>query len=83
MPRKNMGLAYQLTRYHRIGSPIDHNRVERDRPLECALCHSTMSIKQILFTVERWWNKRYSRKNIARLYERDLSVDAIQARLAP
>ena len=39
MPRKNMGLGYELTRYHRIGSPTDRLRVEGDRPLECALCH--------------------------------------------
>ncbi len=39
MPRKNIGLVYELTRYHRIGSPTDDNRVLRDRPLECALCH--------------------------------------------
>ncbi len=29
MPRKNMGLGYALTRYHRIGSPTDAARVER------------------------------------------------------
>jgi predicted CXXCH cytochrome family protein len=81
MPKKNMGLAYQLTRYHRIGSPTDRERVEHDRPLECALCHTTMNVEQILSTMERWWNKRYSRKNIAHLYGRDLSVDAIQATL--
>ena len=77
MPKKNMGLAYQLTRYHRIGSPTDHERVEHDRPLECALCHTTMSVEQILSTLDHWWNKRYSRKSIEHLYGRDLSVDAI------
>jgi hypothetical protein len=40
-----------------------------------------MNVEQILSTMERWWNKRYSRKNIAHLYGRDLSVDAIQATL--
>ncbi len=81
MPRKNMGLAYQLTRYHRIGSPTDRDRVEHDRPLECALCHATMSVEQMLSTMERWWNKHYSRKNIQHLYGRDLSVDAIRISL--
>ncbi len=81
MPKKNMGLAYQLTRYHRIGSPTDRERVEHDRPLECALCHTTMSVEQILSTMEHWWNRRYSRKNIEHLYGRDLSVDAIRITL--
>jgi hypothetical protein len=40
-----------------------------------------MSIKQMLSTMEHWWNKRYSRKNIERLYGRDLSVDAIRITL--
>jgi predicted CXXCH cytochrome family protein len=31
MPRKNMALTYSLTRYHRIGSPTDRERVERAR----------------------------------------------------
>ena len=44
MPRKNMGLGYALTRYHRIGSPTDAARVEQDRPLECALCHADRSV---------------------------------------
>ena len=30
MARKNLGLEYRLTRYHRIGSPTDRDRVERD-----------------------------------------------------
>ncbi len=33
MPKKNLGLAYELTRYHRIGSPTDREKVEGDRPL--------------------------------------------------
>ena len=77
MPRKNMGLAYQLTRYHRIGSPTDRDRVEHDRPLECALCHTNMSVERIVSTMEHWWNKRYSRNKIEHLYGRDLSVDAV------
>ena len=47
MPRKNMGLGYTLTRYHRIGSPDDPVRVERDRPLECALCHADKTVADL------------------------------------
>ena len=48
MPRKNMGLGYALTRYHRIGSPDDRARVERDRPLECALCHADKTVAALV-----------------------------------
>jgi hypothetical protein len=68
MPKKNMGLDYDLTRYHRIGSPTDVARVENDRPLECALCHSDWSVKKTLSEIERLWGKRYDARAIARLY---------------
>jgi predicted CXXCH cytochrome family protein len=55
MPRKNMGLGYALTRYHRIGSPTDRARVERDRPLECALCHADKSVRALVDTMQAWW----------------------------
>ncbi len=71
MPKKNMGLDYELVRYHRIGSPTDRERVEGDRPLECALCHADRSVDQIVSTMERWWNKRYDRAAINRLYGAD------------
>ena len=61
MPRKNMGLGYALTRYHRIGSPTDAARVERDRPLECALCHADRSVASLVGDMERLWGKRYDR----------------------
>jgi predicted CXXCH cytochrome family protein len=81
MPQKNMGLAYQLTRYHRIGSPTDRERVYGDRPLECALCHADKSVEQITSTMERFWGKRYSRAGLERLYG-DLSQNALLATLA-
>lgn len=71
MPKKNMGLDYELVRYHRIGSPTDRERVEGDRPLECALCHADRSVDQIVSTMERWWNKRYDRVALNRLYGTD------------
>ena len=37
---KTWASRYDLVRYHRIGSPTDRERVEGDRPLECALCHA-------------------------------------------
>jgi hypothetical protein len=81
MPKKNLGLAYELTRYHRIGSPTDRERVEGDRPLECALCHVDRSVEQIVLTMERFWQRRYDRKKLRRLYGADLSINALRATL--
>lgn len=68
MPRKNMGLGYALTRYHRIGRPNDPVRVEGDRPLECALCHSDKTVADLAGTMERWWGKTYDRRRLVDLY---------------
>ncbi len=81
MPKKNMGLAYELTRYHRIGSPTDSERVEGDRPLECALCHTDKSVEQLLATMERFWGKKYDRDALRKLYGQDLTVNAVEATL--
>jgi predicted CXXCH cytochrome family protein len=67
-PRKNMGLGYQLTRYHRIGAPSDRARVEHDRPLECALCHPRARVDELVAFMERSWGKRYDRAALLRLY---------------
>jgi hypothetical protein len=75
MPRKNMGLGYALTRYHRIGSPTDATRVERDRPLECALCHGDKTVGALLDDLARLWGKHYDGAAIDRLYgSRDENV---------
>jgi len=68
MPRKNMGLGYALTRYHRIGLPDDPARVERDRPLECALCHTDKTVGDLITTMERWWGRKYDRAALTILY---------------
>jgi predicted CXXCH cytochrome family protein len=68
MPKKNLGLAYRLTRYHRIGSPNDGARVEGDRPLECALCHADRSVETLVTTMERWWGRRFERSRLQELY---------------
>lgn len=68
MPRKNMGLGYALTRYHRIGSPTEPARVERDRPLECALCHADKTVRQLTGDMERWWGRRYDQRALTDLY---------------
>lgn len=81
MPKKNLGLAYELTRYHRIGSPTDRERVEGDRPLECALCHTDKSVDQLVSTMERFWRKSYDRNALRRLYGGDLRVNALEATL--
>ena len=81
MPKKNLGLAYELTRYHRIGSPTDRDRVEGDRPLECALCHTDKSVDQLIGTMERLWHKRYDRDALRKLYGQDLRVNALEATL--
>jgi predicted CXXCH cytochrome family protein len=74
MPRKNMGLGYELTRYHRIGRPDDPVRVEHDRPLECALCHADKTVADLVGTMERWWGRRYDRAMLQVLYG---SLDAL------
>jgi hypothetical protein len=81
MPKKNLGLAYELTRYHRIGSPTDRERVEGDRPLECALCHTDKSVDELVSTMERLWHERYDRNALRRLYGQDLRVNALEATL--
>jgi predicted CXXCH cytochrome family protein len=79
MPRKNLGLAYDLTRYHRIGSPTDRARVEKDRPLECALCHPDASVKTLVTTMQRWWGHNYDLNRVRGLYGPDLEVNALHA----
>lgn len=80
MPRKNMGLGYALTRYHRIGRPNERVRVEADRPLECALCHADKSVAELVSTMERWWGKSFDRAALTRLYG-DLAVNTLTATL--
>ncbi|MGK3994859.1 cytochrome c3 family protein [Sorangium sp. So ce1024] len=82
MPRKNLGLAYELTRYHRVGSPTDRARVEGDRPIECALCHADRSVASLIGDMERWWGKRYSAAALRALYGPDLQVNALEATIA-
>jgi predicted CXXCH cytochrome family protein len=81
MPRKNLGLGYRLTRYHRIGTPADRVRVENDRPLECALCHTDRSVAFLVDTMERWWGRSYSRDRLRAIYGRNLSVNPLRATL--
>jgi hypothetical protein len=80
MPRKNMALDYSLTRYHRIGSPTDRERVEGDRPLECALCHADKSVAALVGDMERLWGKHYDRRKLHALYG-DLSGNTLLATL--
>lgn len=81
MAKKNMGLDYGLIRYHRIGSPTEHRRVEADRPVECALCHADRSVEGLVAQMEQWWGKRYDRATLRRLYGNDLAVNALRATL--
>ncbi|HEY6722569.1 MAG TPA: cytochrome c3 family protein [Polyangiaceae bacterium] len=82
MPKKNVALDYDLTRYHRIGSPTDRARVEQDRPLECALCHTDKTVRELVTDMERLWPRRYDRDALERLYGPSLDVNAISATLA-
>jgi predicted CXXCH cytochrome family protein len=82
MPRKNMGLDYRLTRYHRVGSPTDPARVLHDRPLECALCHDDKSAREIVDTMSAWWNKTYDRGALSALYGGDLGRNVLSWTLA-
>lgn len=80
MPRKNMGLDGQLTRYHRVGSPNDPRRVGADRPVECALCHADQSTEALVSTMERWWKRPVDRAALRALYG-DLGVSPLVATL--
>ncbi len=82
MPKKNLGLDYDTTRYHRIGSPTDRERVLQDRPIECALCHRKASVAALVGDMERWWNKRYDRAELRKLYGEDLDQPVLVATLA-
>jgi predicted CXXCH cytochrome family protein len=82
MAKKNMGLDYVLNRYHRIGSPTDARRVEKDRPLECALCHADKSVDALVTTMEQWYGKHYDRDALHVLYGDDLSVNVMRATLS-
>lgn len=68
MPQKNMSLDGRLSRYHRIGSPTDSEKVLLDRPVECALCHAEKSVGELVTTMERWWGKSFERGALERLY---------------
>ncbi len=81
MPKKNMGLDYELVRYHRIGSPTAPARVSGDRPLECALCHADKSVESLVSTMEQWWKKPFDRGPLRALYGEDLGVNAMRATL--
>ena len=81
MPRKNMGLDYELVRYHRIGSPTAPARVTGDRPLECALCHADKSVESLVATMEGWWRTSFDRAALRKLYGEDLNVNAMRATL--
>jgi hypothetical protein len=81
MPRKNMGLGYELTRYHRIGAPTETARVEGDRPLECALCHADKPVGTLVDAMERFWGKHYDRSRLRDLYG-DLDALVLPATLA-
>ena len=95
MPKKNMSLENRLGRYHRVGSPTEAVKVERDRPLECALCHAQKSVRAIVDQMEAWWgpdegrgrrrrsqwNGRYDRAALERLYG-SLDANVIRATIA-
>lgn len=78
MPRKNMSLDGDLSRYHRIGSPTDPERVLLDRPLECALCHADKSVETLVSTMEKWWKKSFERGALAAQYG-SLDVNVMRA----
>jgi predicted CXXCH cytochrome family protein len=68
MPKKNLALDGTTSRYHRIGSPNDPQRVLLDRPMECALCHADKSVESLVTTTETWWKRPYDREALRKLY---------------
>ena len=82
MSKKNMSLDGKTTRYHRIGSPTDRERVENDRPLECAICHEKKTVRELLVDMKKFWNVSFDENKIAMLYAGNLDQNAILATLA-
>jgi predicted CXXCH cytochrome family protein len=78
MAKKNLSLDGRLSRYHRIGSPTDTERVVGDRPFECALCHADRSVRQLTESMEAWWGKRYDREALVRSYG-DLDANVLRS----
>lgn len=78
MPKKNLALDGTLSRYHRIGSPSDPQRVLLDRPMECALCHADKSVESLVATTEKWWSRPYDREALRKLYG-DLDANVLLA----
>jgi predicted CXXCH cytochrome family protein len=68
MAKKNLALDGMLSRYHRIGSPNDPQRVLLDRPMECALCHADKTALQLATTMETWWKRPVDREALRKLY---------------
>jgi predicted CXXCH cytochrome family protein len=68
MPKKNLALDGTLSRYHRIGSPNDPQRVLLDRPMECALCHTDKTVESLAGTMEEWWKRPFDREALRKLY---------------
>lgn len=68
LPKKNMSLDGNLSRYHHVGSPNDMTKVLSDRPMECALCHADRSVRELATTMTRWWKKPYDDGSLERLY---------------
>jgi hypothetical protein len=65
---QNTSLDGTLSRYHRIGSPTDAQKVLLDRPLECALCHVDKDVGSLVRAMGAWWNKTYERGALEKLY---------------
>ena len=78
MPKKNLALDGTLSRYHRIGSPNDPQRVLLDRPMECALCHADKSVEALVSTTEKWWKRPFDREPLRKLYG-DLEANVLLA----
>ncbi len=82
MAKKNMSLDGKTTRYHRIGSPTDRDRVEKDRPLECALCHEKKTVRELLTEMKSFWKVSFDENKVASLYAGNIEQNAILATLA-
>lgn len=80
MPKKNMSLESDLTRYHRIGRPNDPRRLYGDRPMECALCHVDKSVRELASSLQRWYGTAIDRAALAALYG-DLDANVMAATL--
>ena len=68
MPKKNMGLGYALTRYHRIGCPTIRRASSAIGRSSARSATPTRRSRTLVGKMEAWWGRKYDRAALANLY---------------